>query len=162
MSPALNGSSMLERFKQSNASEIRNGVMFNFYLGLPHIHIYQHIHTPHDPSPLLHSPTHLSLLHTHHTHTHIHSPTYTHIHTHTPTTHLPTHTHAFHPHPHPHTHTHIITHLPTPHAFDPHPHPPPTRTHTHQPYLLHTHTCTSFLRRLSLLLLSSSGLTFLQ
>ena len=36
MSPALNGSSTLERFERSNASEIRNGIMFDFYQGLPH------------------------------------------------------------------------------------------------------------------------------
>ena len=39
MSPALNGSSKLERFERSNASEIRNGIMFDFYRGLPHIYI---------------------------------------------------------------------------------------------------------------------------
>ena len=37
MSPTLNGSSTLEHFKRSNASEIRNGIMFDFYLGLPHM-----------------------------------------------------------------------------------------------------------------------------
>jgi len=37
MSPALNGSSMLEHFERSNASEIRNGIMFDFYPGLPHM-----------------------------------------------------------------------------------------------------------------------------
>ena len=120
MSPTINRSSMLECFEQSNR------VMFDFYLGLPHIHIYQHIHTPHDPSPLLHTPTHLSLLHTHtqpyYTHTH------THKHAHT-TTHLPTHTHAFHPHPHTHTHTY---HHPPTHTRAFHP---PTHTHTHT----HTH-----------------------
>ena len=35
MSPTLNGSSTLERFEHSNASEIRNGIMFDFYPGLP-------------------------------------------------------------------------------------------------------------------------------
>ena len=39
MSPALNGSSTLEHFKRSNASEIRNGIMFDFYPGLPHVWI---------------------------------------------------------------------------------------------------------------------------
>ena len=34
MSPTLNGSSVLERFKCSSVIEIRNGVMFNFYPGL--------------------------------------------------------------------------------------------------------------------------------
>ena len=37
MSPTLNGSSVLERFKCRNTIEICNGIMFNFYLGLPHI-----------------------------------------------------------------------------------------------------------------------------
>ena len=37
MSPALNGSSVLQRFECSNASEIRNGIMFDFYPELPHI-----------------------------------------------------------------------------------------------------------------------------
>ena len=35
MSPTHNGS--LQYFECSNAIEIRNGIMFNFYLGLPHI-----------------------------------------------------------------------------------------------------------------------------
>ena len=37
MSPALNGSSALQHFKRSNAVEIRNGIMFDFYLGQPHM-----------------------------------------------------------------------------------------------------------------------------
>ena len=37
-SPAVNGSSTLERFERSNAIEIRNGIIFNFYPGLPHMH----------------------------------------------------------------------------------------------------------------------------
>ena len=37
MSPALNGSSALQRFERSNAIEIRNGIMFDLYPGLPHI-----------------------------------------------------------------------------------------------------------------------------
>ena len=47
MSPALNRSSALEHFEHSNASEIRNGIMFDFYPGLPHMHTYVHtyIHT---------------------------------------------------------------------------------------------------------------------
>ena len=36
-SPSLNGSSTLEHFKRSNAIEIRNGIMFDFYPGLPHM-----------------------------------------------------------------------------------------------------------------------------
>ena len=39
MSPTLNGSSTLERFKCSTAIEIHNGIMFNFYPGLPHMYI---------------------------------------------------------------------------------------------------------------------------
>ena len=31
MSPALNGSSALQRFERSNAIEIHNGIMFDFY-----------------------------------------------------------------------------------------------------------------------------------
>ena len=38
MSPALNESSMLERFKRRNAIEIRNEIMLDFYPGLPHMH----------------------------------------------------------------------------------------------------------------------------
>ena len=37
MSPALNESSTLEHFEHSNASEIRNGIMFDFYPGLPQL-----------------------------------------------------------------------------------------------------------------------------
>ena len=40
MSPALNGSSALQRFECSNAIEIRNRIMFDFYLGLPHVCLY--------------------------------------------------------------------------------------------------------------------------
>ena len=36
MSPALNGSSTLEL---CIASKIRNGIMFDFYLGLPHMYM---------------------------------------------------------------------------------------------------------------------------
>ena len=39
MSPPLNGSSALQRFERSNAIEIRNGIMFDFYPGLPHMSI---------------------------------------------------------------------------------------------------------------------------
>ena len=38
MSPAFNGSYALERFERSKAIEIRNGIMFDFYPGLPHIY----------------------------------------------------------------------------------------------------------------------------
>ena len=37
MSPALNGSSALQRFERGNAVEIHNGIMFDFYSGLPHV-----------------------------------------------------------------------------------------------------------------------------
>jgi len=39
MSPILNRSSALQHFERSNAVEIRNGRMFDFYLGLPHIYM---------------------------------------------------------------------------------------------------------------------------
>ena len=39
MSLALNGSFALEHFEHGNAIEIRNGIMFIFYPGLPHIQI---------------------------------------------------------------------------------------------------------------------------
>ena len=37
MSPALNKSSVMWCFEHSGAIEIRNGIIFNFYTGLPHI-----------------------------------------------------------------------------------------------------------------------------
>ena len=37
MSPTHNGSSALEHFESGNAIKIRNRIMFDFYLGLPHI-----------------------------------------------------------------------------------------------------------------------------
>ena len=43
MSPALNGSSSLERFERSNAIEIRNGIVFDFYPGLPHIYVCMYV-----------------------------------------------------------------------------------------------------------------------
>ena len=39
MSPALNGSSVIWRFEGSNAIEIRDGITFDFYTGLPHIYM---------------------------------------------------------------------------------------------------------------------------
>ena len=39
MSPALNGSSTLQRFERGNTVKIRNGIMFDFYPGLPHIYV---------------------------------------------------------------------------------------------------------------------------
>ena len=38
MSPTLNGSSAVRHFKHRNAIEIRNGITFDFYTGLPHIY----------------------------------------------------------------------------------------------------------------------------
>ena len=40
MSPALNGSSAIRRFEGSDAIEIRDGITFDFYTGLPHICLY--------------------------------------------------------------------------------------------------------------------------
>ena len=37
MSPTLNGSSALQRFERSNTVEISNGIMFDFYPGLPQL-----------------------------------------------------------------------------------------------------------------------------
>ena len=37
MSPALNGSSVLQCFERSNTVEICNGITFDFYPGLPHV-----------------------------------------------------------------------------------------------------------------------------
>ena len=39
MSPARNGNTALQRFKRGNAFAIHNGIMFDFYLGLPHMRI---------------------------------------------------------------------------------------------------------------------------
>ena len=37
MSPDLNRSFALQRFERGNAVELRNGILFNLYPGLPHI-----------------------------------------------------------------------------------------------------------------------------
>ena len=37
MSPAFNGSSVLQHFECSNAVALCNRIMFDFYLGLPHV-----------------------------------------------------------------------------------------------------------------------------
>ena len=37
MSPTLNGSSTIRRFKRSDVIEIRDGITFDFYMGLPHM-----------------------------------------------------------------------------------------------------------------------------
>jgi len=39
MSPTLNRSSVLQCFKHRSAIEIRNGIMFDFYPGLPHMYV---------------------------------------------------------------------------------------------------------------------------
>ena len=38
MSPALNRSSAIRRFEGNDAIEIRDGITFDFYMGLPHMH----------------------------------------------------------------------------------------------------------------------------
>ena len=42
MSPARNGSSAVQRFEGSDAIEIRDGITFDFYMELPHIHLMTH------------------------------------------------------------------------------------------------------------------------
>ena len=37
MSSTLNGSSAIRRFESSDAIEIRDGITFHFYTGLPHM-----------------------------------------------------------------------------------------------------------------------------
>ena len=41
MSPALTGSSEIQRFEHTDAIKIRDGIMIVFYPGLPHV--YTHI-----------------------------------------------------------------------------------------------------------------------
>ena len=38
MSPALSGSLVLQRIKLGDAIEIRDGIIFDFYPGLPHMY----------------------------------------------------------------------------------------------------------------------------
>ena len=40
MSPTCNRTTALQRFERSTMIEMRNGVMFDFYLGLPHVYMY--------------------------------------------------------------------------------------------------------------------------
>ena len=40
MSPALNRSSATQLFEHSDATEIRNGIIFDFYTGLPYMDVY--------------------------------------------------------------------------------------------------------------------------
>ena len=44
MSPALNGSSAIRRFEHSDAIEIRDGIIFDFYPGLPHSEVLTQVH----------------------------------------------------------------------------------------------------------------------
>ena len=37
MSPVLNRRSAVQHFEHGNAFELRNGKIFDFYLGLPHV-----------------------------------------------------------------------------------------------------------------------------
>ena len=41
MSPTLNGSSAIWQFEGSDAIEIHDGITSYFYMGLPHVYIYQ-------------------------------------------------------------------------------------------------------------------------
>ena len=43
MSPTLNGSSAIQHFKDSDVIEIRDGITFDFYMGLPHMMYCQFI-----------------------------------------------------------------------------------------------------------------------
>ena len=52
MGPTSNGSSALQHFVHGNALEIRNGIMFDFYPGLPHTHFLAS-QSQHIPQPLL-------------------------------------------------------------------------------------------------------------
>ena len=40
MSPALNRSSAIRHFEGSDATEILDGIAFDFYTGLPHIYLF--------------------------------------------------------------------------------------------------------------------------
>ena len=51
MSPALNGSLVLQRFERSNAVELHNGIMFDFYPGLPQVCLYPPSPPPPSPPP---------------------------------------------------------------------------------------------------------------
>ena len=45
MSTALNENTVLQLFKSGNAVEIRNGKMFDFYPGLPHMYTHALVKT---------------------------------------------------------------------------------------------------------------------
>ena len=42
MTPALNRSSALQHFEHGNGVEICNGIMFDFYPGLPHMKLLKY------------------------------------------------------------------------------------------------------------------------
>ena len=42
MGPTPNGCSVLQHFERSNALKIHNGIMFDFYLGLPQLVMDEH------------------------------------------------------------------------------------------------------------------------
>ena len=44
MSPALNRSFVLLHFEPGNVGEICNGIIFNFYLGLPHMSVLKSLY----------------------------------------------------------------------------------------------------------------------
>ena len=43
MSPTLNRSSEIQRFERSDAIEILDGIIFNFYMGLSHVQSTLHL-----------------------------------------------------------------------------------------------------------------------
>ena len=43
MSPTLNRISVIRHFEGSNAIEIRHGITFDFYTGLPHMHVQNYV-----------------------------------------------------------------------------------------------------------------------
>ena len=51
MSPALNGSTALQHFERGDMVEIRNGIMFDFYPGLPHVFL---VHVNDEKSVIAH------------------------------------------------------------------------------------------------------------
>ena len=74
--PTLNGSSEIQHFECCDMIKINNGIMFIFYLRLPHIHVYNYTCTL-----CIHVRT--CYIHTYiHTYTHTHTHTHTHAHTH--------------------------------------------------------------------------------
>ena len=46
MSPAPNGSPALQSFEHGNVVEIHNGIMFDFYPGLPHMNLVKYLYVP--------------------------------------------------------------------------------------------------------------------